>query len=155
MMGFWGQSGRVALVGLAAAGMAACSHIHNPLTRAQLEKAPNPCVDFTLAIYFERNSAKVTREAKEVLKSAREQAKGCDVHGAEVVGLADAVGAPTTNLEISKKRALSVTAALAHAGFRDVTISAVAVGEAGSTSSAGAEPLRRRADITFHVTKTP
>jgi peptidoglycan-associated lipoprotein len=154
-MSFWGQSGRVTALALIAASAAACSHIHMPLTRAQIEKTPNPCVDFTASLYFERSSAKVTREAKDVLQGARAQTKGCLVSGVEVVGLADAVGAPDANLELSKKRALSVTAALAHAGFRDVTISAVAVGEAGSANAAGAVPLRRRADVIFHVSKQP
>ena len=154
-MGIWGQSVRVAVVGLMLAGTAACTHMRMPLTRAQVEKTPNACVDFTASLYFERSSARVTREAKDVLNGARGQTKGCEVTGVEVVGLADAVGAPDANLELSKKRALSVTAALAHAGFRDVTISAVAVGEAGSANSAGAVPLRRRADIIFHVKKLP
>ena len=49
-MGIWGQSVRVAVVGLMLAGTAACTHMRMPLTRAQVEKTPNACVDFTASL---------------------------------------------------------------------------------------------------------
>ncbi len=148
-----GQFGRGAAVVALALGAAACTHMRNPMSRAQIERPAASCVDFTASLYFERNSSTVTREAKDVLKGARGQTKGCEVSSVEVVGLADAVGAQDANLELSKARARAVTATLAHSGFRDVSISAVAVGDAGSTNANGVAPLRRRADIIFHVKK--
>jgi peptidoglycan-associated lipoprotein len=148
-----GQFARGAAVAGLALSAAACSHLRNPMTRAQIERPAASCIDFTASLYFERNSAAVTREAKEVLKGARAQTKGCEVSSVEVVGLADAVGAQDANLELSKARARAVTATLAHSGFREVSISAVAVGDAGAVNANGVAPLRRRADIIFHVKK--
>jgi hypothetical protein len=74
-------------------------------SRASIEKAPPACFDTTVAIYFERNSAEVTREAQAVLRSAAQMAKGCTVESVRVVGLADAVGAADANQALSEERA--------------------------------------------------
>jgi peptidoglycan-associated lipoprotein len=71
------------------------------------------CEDFAVQIYFESQSAKLTSEARSVLKGAEAMATGCKVASVRVVGLADAVGAPDANLALSKQRADTVTRALA------------------------------------------
>jgi outer membrane protein OmpA-like peptidoglycan-associated protein len=83
-------------------------------------------------------------------------AKGCVVEKARVVGLADAVGASDVNLALSKRRAQSVTQALTKAGFAQVEIDQMSVGDIGATNTAGAAaPLRRRAAIFFDLSSPP
>lgn len=139
----------MSVIGLTLAG---CASAPWPGSRAAIEAAPMSCADFQVSIYFERDNDAVTREARSVLTSAKAMSKGCVVEKARVVGLADAVGASDINLELSKRRAQSVTQALAKAGFAQVEIDQMAVGDAGATSQAGAAaPLRRRADIFFDL----
>jgi outer membrane protein OmpA-like peptidoglycan-associated protein len=111
------------------------------------------CEDFTVQIYFETESAALTNEARSVLKGAETLAKGCKVASVRVIGLADAKGgAPDANLALSKKRADTVTRALAKSGFANVDFEVGAAGDAGATTSNGeARPLRRRADIKFDL----
>lgn len=87
-----------------------------------------------------------------LLDTARTQARGCAVKSVRVIGLADAVGTSDANLVLSRRRAATVTSALAKVGFAKVEIDAVAVGDAGSVAASGASaPLRRRADILFDL----
>jgi outer membrane protein OmpA-like peptidoglycan-associated protein len=87
-----------------------------------------------------------------VLSGAKGQARGCQVKSVRVIGLADAVGASGVNLALSKRRAATVTSALAKAGFGKVEIDSAAVGDAGAVAASGATaPLRRRADILFDL----
>ena len=138
-------------VGLMLAG---CASAPWKPTRASIEATPPACADFQVSLYFERDEAQVTREARSVLNNARTMARGCDVRKARVVGLADAVGASDINLELSRRRATSVTQALTRAGFRQVEFDVTAAGDANATNAAGeSAPLRRRADIFFEVGK--
>jgi outer membrane protein OmpA-like peptidoglycan-associated protein len=69
-----------------------------------------------------------------------------------VIGLADAVGTSEANLILSRRRAETVSNALAKAGFAKVEIDRAAVGDAGAVAASGATaPLRRRADILFDL----
>jgi peptidoglycan-associated lipoprotein len=140
-----------AIAGLAASGAACASMQPHPKS---LVRVASPCQDFTVSLYFSRDSDVVTKEASAVLRGAKAQVGACAVTSVDVVGLSDAVGAQDANLIVSRKRAHSVTQALAKAGFPDANISAVAMGEAGSSTEDGVAPLRRRADIVFHL-KTP
>jgi outer membrane protein OmpA-like peptidoglycan-associated protein len=138
-----------------AAGLAAgcASHSPWPKSRSQIVTTAPACEDFAVQIYFERDSAEVTNEAKSVLKSAEGLTKGCAVGSVRVLGLADAVGAKDLNLELSKRRATAVTDALAKVGFRNVEFDVAAAGDTGSITGSGeARPLRRRADVQFHLT---
>jgi outer membrane protein OmpA-like peptidoglycan-associated protein len=144
----------IAFGALTAAGLmlAGCASTPWPKSRASIEAAPPACADFQVSIYFERDADQVTREARSVLTSAKTMSKGCTVQKARVVGLADSVGASDVNLSLSKRRAQSVTQALAKAGFAQVEIDQMSVGDAGATTNAGAAaPLRRRADIFFDM----
>jgi outer membrane protein OmpA-like peptidoglycan-associated protein len=143
----------MSLIGLTLAG---CASAPWPRSRAAIEAAPPVCADFQVSIYFERDADAVTREARSVLASAKTMAKGCVVEKARVVGLADAVGASDVNLALSKRRAQSVTQALTKAGFAQVEIDQMSVGDIGATNTAGAAaPLRRRADIFFDLSSPP
>ncbi|MGZ6020518.1 MAG: OmpA family protein [Phenylobacterium sp.] len=121
--------------------------------RDRVVKSTPRCTDQTVQIYFEQFSAQLTKEGHAVLAAAAAQAKPCKVTGVEVRGLADNVGGtPDSNLDLSKKRAEAVTAALADAGLPGAEFKLVAVGETGATTADGRnKPLRRRADIILHL----
>lgn len=113
---------------------------------------PKPCQDLTVSIYFERDSATVTREGMAVLRGAGGMAKGCVLGQVDVTGLADSVGDPDVNLALSKKRADAVRVAVERLGFSMVNFEVGAVGEAGAVTASGDDrPLRRRADVTFRL----
>jgi len=134
------------LTGLA---IAACSTV-NP--RDRIVAAPPRCEDITVQIYFEPDSAQITKEGRAVLAQAASQAKTCRVDRVGVLGLADAVGAPAANLELSKRRAASVTAALAATGLPAAEFDLTAAGQSGAVTVGGdAQPLRRRADVTVEL----
>jgi peptidoglycan-associated lipoprotein len=134
--------------------LAGCASAPWTPTRAAIEALPPACADFQVSIYFERDEARVTREARAVLNSAGAMTRGCKVAKARVLGLADAVGAADANMALSQRRAEAVTRALTRAGFGKVEFDIAAAGDAGATTGAGASaPLRRRADILFEVSK--
>lgn len=138
--------------GALALSLAACTTLQK--TRDSIVKPTATCVDQTVQIYFEPQSAELTREGKAVINAAANAARGCKVASVEVLGLADAAGAADASLEISKRRAQSVTAALASAGLPAAEFRVAAAGQAGSVTAGGeTRPLRRRADIVLHLSK--
>jgi peptidoglycan-associated lipoprotein len=142
-----------AMLGLTGLGLAGCATVEK--TRDAIVKRPTVCTDQTVQIYFETDSAEVTPEGQAVIRQAAAQAKGCTVKRVDVVGLADASGAgtPDANLALSKRRAQSVTAALASAGLPAGEFNVAAAGQTGATTRGGeSRPLRRRADIILRLT---
>jgi len=108
----------------------------------------NLCEDLKVSIYFDDGSARITRDARQVLVEAAEMRTTCALGVVNVVGLADAVGDPQANLVLSEQRAKAVTQALGGLGFGIVRIEAA--GAAGAATPAGElRPLRRRADLVF------
>lgn len=144
-----------AIVGVAVLGglVAGCASGNPwPRSRSQIVQTAPSCEDFAVQIYFEDRSARLTSEARSVLKGADALATGCKVASVRVVGLADAKGSPEASLAISKQRADAVTKALAKMGYDHVEFDVGAAGDAGATTSDGeARPLRRRADIRFDL----
>ena len=131
--------------------VAACGSL--PRGRDRIVDAPQRCEDQTVQIYFEPESAEVTGESRAVLRQAAALASSCAVRSVSVMGLADAAGDPGANMELSKRRAQSVTAALAGAGLPDAEYRVSAVGQSGATTTDGrTAPLRRRADVILHLT---
>lgn len=146
-----GASKGLAVLAVASLGLAACGHIPMPGGPKPAGVA-NLCEDFTVSIYFDEGAFRLTREGRAVLDSAAGRARGCTIGTVQVVGLADAVGAPDANLQLSERRAASVTQALNRLGFKDVRVAAA--GESGAQTMNGADrPLRRRADVVVHLTK--
>lgn len=128
--------------------VAGCTTIET--ARERIVQSPTRCVDQTLQIYFEPDSADITPEGRAVIEQAARQARGCNVEGVRVLGLADAAGAPEPNLELSKRRAQSVTAALARSGLPAADFQVAGLGQAGSLAPDGStSPLRRRADVVL------
>jgi peptidoglycan-associated lipoprotein len=141
-----------AILGLGLAlGLGGCSTMKTD--RSRIVRAPTRCADQTVQIYFESFSAEVTKEGRAVIAAAAQQAKPCKVTSVDVLGLADSVGGGAdSNLELSKRRAEAVTAALAAAGLPGAEFKITAVGDTGSTTADGrSRPLRRRADIVLHL----
>jgi peptidoglycan-associated lipoprotein len=134
-------------------GLGGCAS--GPTGRDRIVKAAPHCVDQTVQIYFEAESAEVTKEGRAVLRAAAAQSKPCKVASVDVVGLADGVGTAVANLELSKRRAQSVTAALTAAGLPVGEFKVSAAGQAGAVTADGAaRPLRRRADVVLHLSPT-
>ena len=134
----------------AAAGLSGCAGAD----RAQLVRVPERCVDQTVQIYFEPWSAELTQEGRLVIDTAARNMRGCRVAAVDVLGLADAEGAPGPNLELSKKRAEAVSQALAAAGLPAAEFRVAAAGQAGAVTPQGAAaPLRRRVDVTLRVAR--
>lgn len=143
---------RTAVVTAAVVALGGCAAVEK--TRDAIVSRPNTCTDQTVQIYFEPDSAEVTAEGRAVIRQAAAQAKGCTVKRVDVIGLADATGAPGANLDLSKRRAQSVTAALALAGLPAAEFNLAAAGQAGAVTRDGeARPLRRRADIILRLTR--
>ena len=123
-----------------------------PKSRSQIVQTAPSCEDFAVQIYFESQSARLTSEARSVLKSADGLATGCKVASVRIIGLADSVGAPAANLTLSKQRADTVNRALDKMGYSNLTHDVGAAGDAGAMTSDGENrPLRRRADIQFDL----
>lgn len=145
---------RTLALGGALLATAGCAATDGPfrILRKPVAVAPAVCADFQASLYFDRDSAALTREARMVLDNAKVQARDCTVRSVRVVGLADAVGAPADNLALSRRRAEAVSQALARVGFAKVDVDMAAVGDAGAVSTSGAAaPLRRRADVLFDL----
>ena len=114
--------------------------------------APVRCADQVVQIYFEPQAADITPEGRAVIAAAAGAARGCKVNAVDVTGLADAQGAPQANLELSRKRAQSVAAALAGAGLPAARFAVAAVGQTGAVTSDGkTAPLRRRVDVALRL----
>lgn len=139
---------KLTVLGAAALMLSGCGTLAG-FSRA---KTPKACQDLTVSIYFQRDSAVVTREARAVLKGAGDMARGCELGQVDVTGLADSVGDPDVNLALSRQRAEAVRKAVERLGFTTVNFQLGAVGERGAVTPAGDDrPLRRRADVTFHL----
>ena len=151
----WVKSGwRAVGAGMAitSIALAGCQTTPKANSGRPLIEAPATCTDFTFPIYFEPRSAEITPEAEKLFAAAQTRARGCDVTGIAVVGLADAPGTVNANLELSKHRVGSVTSALQRHGFTNVEFRAKAAGETDAiTNSGDSKPLRRRADVSIHL----
>lgn len=142
----------LALAGAVGLTLAGCAATPWKPTRASIVIAQPVCAAFQVSLYFERDEAAITREARSVLSSARAMTRRCVVQKVRVVGLADALGTADVNMALSGRRAQAVTQALRKAGFAQVEFDTMVVGDAGATTGGGtAAPLRRRADIFFDL----
>lgn len=137
-----------AMAAAVAAALAGCAGLGG---RERLVKAPPRCVETAVQIYFQPGSHELTDEGRTVLAQAASETAGCEVERVVVMGLADAEGGPNANLELSKRRAQTVTAALAAVKLPAAEFRLGAAGEQGAVTAAGAEPLRRRVDVILQM----
>src|SRR5580693_7116981 len=113
-----------------AGGLGGCASMSTG--RERIVRTQPRCVDQTVQIYFEAFSAEVTKEGHAVITAAAAESRPCKVASVDVLGLSDNVGGtPDSNLDLSKRRAEAVTAALADAGLPVGEFKVVAVGEKG------------------------
>ena len=135
-------------------GLAGCQTAKPPALarKGPLIQSASTCADFTQPLYFEAGEARVTQPADRLLNLAAARSRGCAVTGVAIVGLSDSPGDTASNLALSQRRADAVKAALHRHGFDKVEIKTAAAGDTGARTTAGqAKPVRRRADITFHL----
>lgn len=119
--------------------------------RARLADEPG-CEPVRAEIYFEPDSAVVGPDGRALIAEAARQAEGCRLQYVEVLGLADAAGAPQANLALSQARAEAVRAALAAERLAISDVRLLAAGEAGAVTRQGElQPMRRRAEIVLHL----
>jgi peptidoglycan-associated lipoprotein len=132
--------------------LAGCTTMTSP--RDRIVQPAATCQDAVIPIYFQTGAAGLTADSRRVIAAEAQRARGCEVNSVSVVGLADAAGEPAANLELSQRRAQSVTAAIAAAKLPAAQFEVVAAGQAGAVTAQGqAAPLRRRAEITLKLSK--
>ena len=135
----------IAVVGLAAAG---CSMTTGARDRSELVSEPEICAPQRFEVYFRDGEAGLTDAARHAIGLTATQLQGCEIRKVNVIGLADARGAPNANLDLSERRALAVAEALTAAGWPSPVFSMVVAGESGSVTADGAsEPMRRRTEV--------
>ncbi len=140
---------RPAAIAAMAAALCACNTMS---PRQQVVRTPVDCSDRTVQVYFDPQSAELTKEGRAVITAAARGAQSCRVASVEVIGLADAAGTPDASLEVSQKRAASVAGALKAEGLPAADFKLAAAGQTGAVNAAGQpRPMRRRADIILHL----
>lgn len=140
--------GTIMVAGALVAGCASA------LKRDDIVEPASACERSVTSIYFDADSHLVTDEGRAVIAQAATEARNCRIGYIEIVGLADAVGAPDANQALSERRAEAVTSALVAAGLPTGDLRVAAAGQAGSVTPDGeARPLRRRADIIIHQSR--
>ncbi|NJC40574.1 outer membrane protein OmpA-like peptidoglycan-associated protein [Brevundimonas alba] len=141
MKGLWILLGAGVLV-------AGCSTIPGMRDRSELVTEPEVCTPKRFEVYFRDSEAGLTEAARQAIGLTATQLQGCNIRAVQVIGLADARGGPTANLDLSERRALAVADALMAAGWPSPVFNVVVAGESGSVTAEGAsEPMRRRTEV--------
>lgn len=110
------------------------------------------CDPVSAEIYFKPDSATLGPEARGLIAATARQAAGCTVEGVDVLGLADATGAPAANLTLSQARAATVAQALTEAGLPEAAFDTKAAGQLNAVRPDGVDrPMRRRVDIRLRL----
>lgn len=138
----------IAAVAAVAMTLGACSTGSMFRERSDLVAAPDQCAAKRFDVYFGENQHQLTDAARTAIGAAATQLQGCRIDSVQVLGLADATGAPAENLTLSQRRALAVAEALAAAGWPTPVFELAAAGDAGAVVAGGVEePLRRRTEV--------
>ena len=103
--------------------------------------ATGACQDFSFQVYFPLGSDRLTTPALEVIASSAARAKACHVTGMVIV---DRVGAHAGDL--ADRRAAVISKALTANGLTPPSPEL-----RNSDDGAGLSLLRRRVDVTFHI----
>ena len=132
----------------AALAVAGCALTPGVRDRSAVVVEPNACTPQRFAVYFRDGEAGLTDAARHAIGLTATQLQGCEIRKVNVIGLTDARGGPTANLDLSERRALAVTEALEAAGWPSPVFSLIVAGESGSVTADGAsEPMRRRTEV--------
>ncbi len=135
----------------AAAGLSACSgSIFRD--RDDLVSAPMTCADQRFDIYFAEAQARLTEPARDAIGLYAARLQSCEIKAVRVMGLASATGDSAANRDLSERRAVAVSDALAAAGWPLPVFTVDAGGDAGAVSADGvAQPLRRRTEVVVEA----
>lgn len=132
----------------AALAVAGCALGPGVPDRSEVVAEPNVCTPQRFEVYFRDSEARLTEAARHAIGLTATQLQGCEIRKVNVIGLADARGGPTANLDLSERRALAVAEALEAAGWPSPVFSLIVAGESGSVTADGArEPMRRRTEV--------
>lgn len=132
----------------AALALTGCALTPGVRERSDVVAEPNVCTPQRFEVYFRDSEARLTDAARHAIGLTATQLQGCEIRQVNVIGLADARGGPTANLDLSERRALAVAEALEAAGWPSPVFSLIVAGESGSVTASGAsEPMRRRTEV--------
>lgn len=132
---------------VAAAGLSGCG-VTGFMERPAVVAEPSPCSARRFEIYFADSEARLTEPARQAIGMTAAQLQGCDIRKVQVLGLADARGGATANLNLSERRAQAVAEALTAAGWPAPAFEVGAAGDEGAVTGSGVrEPMRRRTEV--------
>jgi len=135
---------------LVVAALASAGCMSRPGREALVERTD--CVPIRFDVYFATDQAALTPTAEEAVRLGAGQVAGCAVDRVRVLGLADAQGGASANLDLSERRARTVTAALEAAGLPTPVFEVQAAGATGATTADGANaPMRRRTEVLIEA----
>jgi len=118
------------------------------MDRGAVVTEPSACTAKRFEVYFADSEARLTEPARQAIGMAAAQLQGCEIRKVQVLGLADARGGATANLDLSQRRAQAVAEALTAAGWPAPAFDLEAAGDAGAVTDAGVrEPMRRRTEV--------
>ena len=128
---------------------AACQ---TPSPRPPIAAVVRPaCTDVVFPIYFAEGSDQLTPTASQVIGVQASVVRGCRIGYVSVLGLTDANGASSKNLDLSRRRAATVAKALAAAGLPAPKFEVNGEGESGALTDKGRPvPLRRKTEVVIH-----
>lgn len=142
----WAGAGASALAALVMSG---CTS--TPLKPMPVASRP-ACSDVVFPIYFAAGSDQLTSTAGQVIGSEAAQVRGCHIGYVSVLGLTDAAGGAAHNLDLSRRRAVTVAKALATAGLPAPKFEVSGAGETGALTDKGHPvPLRRKTEVIIHA----
>ena len=109
------------------------------------------CTDVVFPIYFAEGSDQLTPTASQVIGVQASVVHGCRIGYVSVLGLTDANGGSSKNLDLSRRRAATVAKALAAAGLPTPKFEVNGAGESGALTDKGRPvPLRRKTEVIIH-----
>ena len=138
---------KLAAAGLAAMAVAGCG-LTRGMDRDELVAEPSACAPQRFEVYFAEGEARLTQAALQAIGLTGTRLQGCDIRRVQVIGLADPTGGAEANLDLSERRALAVTEALAATGWPAPAFEIGAAGESGAVTATGSvQPMRRRTEV--------
>lgn len=142
------MKGLIVVLGAVAIGVAGCALTPGGGNRSDLVSEPDVCAPTRFEVYFRDSEAGLTDSARNAIALTATQLQGCDIRKVDVIGLADARGGATANMDLSQRRALAVAEALEAAGWPSPAFTLFGAGDTGSVAADGAnEPMRRRTEV--------
>ena len=137
---------------MAVSGLSACSTSQRFWSRDQLVAPSTACSTQRFDIYFAEAQARLTQPAREAIGLYAARLQDCEIRSVRVLGLASATGDSQANRDLSERRAVAVTEALAAAGWPMPVFSLEAAGDAGAVTPDGvAQPMRRRTEVVVEA----